>query len=430
MLDALLDPISEVTRAVDVLAGADGAALGDPERIELIAALERLKSAAAAAQARVTVAFDASQRAAARTRKEDLLLRRSVNAQVALARRESPVAGSRLVGLARALVEEMPRTMASLTRGETNEWRATLMVRETAVLTREDRTAVDAELGSRIGSMGNRRVAAEARRIGYRLDPQSLQRRTRGAEADRRVSLRPAPDTMSLLTGLLPVAQGVAVHTALRRQAETARNGGDERTLGQLMADTLVERVTGQAQASGTPIEVRLVASEETVLAGGDEPGHIPDYGPVPAPLVRRLVREADRTWVRRLFAHPITGRLVAMESRRRVFSGLLRDLLVTRDDTCRTPWCDAPIRHLDHPNRAADGGRTSADNAQGLCETCNHVKEAPGWQASATGDAVTTRTPTGRQHTTRPPPTAPPGRSSPPRLDVFRPPRVLHWAA
>ena len=53
--------------------------------------------------------------------------------EIALARRESPLHGSRLLGLARALVNEMPHTMAAMTRGELNEWRATLMVRETAV---------------------------------------------------------------------------------------------------------------------------------------------------------------------------------------------------------------------------------------------------------------------------------------------------------
>ena len=35
------------------------------------------------------------------------------------------------------------------------------------------------------------------------------------AESQRRVSLRPAPDTMSQLSALLPVAQGVAVYAAL-----------------------------------------------------------------------------------------------------------------------------------------------------------------------------------------------------------------------
>jgi hypothetical protein len=71
-------------------------------------------------------------------------------------------------------------------------------------------------------------------------------RRIRGAEADRRVSLRPAPDTMSLVTGLVPVAQGVAVHAALSAHADTLRAGGDPRSRGQIMADTFVERLTAR----------------------------------------------------------------------------------------------------------------------------------------------------------------------------------------
>ena len=39
----------------------------------------------------------------------------------------------------------------------------------------------------------------------------------RRAEADRMVSIRPAPDTMTYVTALLPVAQGVGVYAALNR---------------------------------------------------------------------------------------------------------------------------------------------------------------------------------------------------------------------
>ena len=41
--------------------------------------------------------------------------------QVALARRESPGLGDRFVGLSRALVHEMPATMAALAAGEVGE---------------------------------------------------------------------------------------------------------------------------------------------------------------------------------------------------------------------------------------------------------------------------------------------------------------------
>ena len=68
---------------------------------------------------------------------------------MALARRESPHRGSRLVGLAQALVHEMPGTMAALRAGQISEWRATIVARETACLTREDRQTADGELAGR-----------------------------------------------------------------------------------------------------------------------------------------------------------------------------------------------------------------------------------------------------------------------------------------
>ena len=198
-------------------------AVDDSERVEQLRALEELKSAAAAAQARVAAAFARSQRAVQEqagvpARK----VGQGVAAQVALARRDSLVKGARHLGLATALVEEMPRTLAALERGETSEWRATLVVRETACLSRADRTAVDAELAARpsgLAALGDAAVAQETRRIAYRLDPHAFTDRTRRAESERRVTVRPAPDTMSMVTGLLPVAQGVAVYAALTRHA-------------------------------------------------------------------------------------------------------------------------------------------------------------------------------------------------------------------
>ena len=94
--------------------------------------------------------------------------------------------------------------------------------------------------------------------------------------------------------------------------------------------------------------------------------------------------------WLRRLYTSPSTGQLVAMDSRRRRFTGQLRRFVILRDQHCRTPWCNAPIRHLDHPRPAHAGGPTTTANAQGLCEACNYAKEAPGW---------TTTTSTHRDH-------------------------------
>ncbi|WP_372489908.1 DUF222 domain-containing protein, partial [Arthrobacter rhizosphaerae] len=289
------------------LAGSRGAAVGDVSVGDLLMALaavrpcsdgagligqlrelEDLKSAAAALQARIAVAFDADQR---RTQRQAGLpaaeLGKGVGAQIALARRESPAGGSRLLGLAKALATEMPHTLAALQTGQLNEWRATLLVRETACLTAADRCTVDEELAADTGALsglGDRALIAAARTAAYRIDPRSLVTRAANATADRHVSLRPAPDTMTYLTALLPVAAGVAVHAALTQHANTLTSGTgtttdtgeeirgpDTRSRGQIMADTLVERITG-TPGGITGIEIQLVMTDRTLLHGHNEP--------------------------------------------------------------------------------------------------------------------------------------------------------------
>jgi hypothetical protein len=373
----------------------------DARRIDLIRELESLKAAAAAAQARLAVAFaeshEASQAAAGVPARER---GRGVAAQVALARRDSPHRGSRHLGFARAMVHELPHTMAHLTSGRVSEWRATILCRETAVLSVDDRREVDRRLAADLPSMGDAQVGRAARGLAAQLDPESVARRASKAAAERSVSLRPAPDTMSYLSGLLPVAQGVAAYAALDRRARELTAAGDARGRGQIMADTLVERVTGQTCAEAVPVEVNLVIPVGTLMGDGD-PGELVGHGPVPGSTARALLTAAGdggaAIWLRRLFTSADGSRLLGVESTRRLFPEGLRRFLVLRDQTCRTPWCDAPIRHADHVVPAARGGPTSARNGQGLCEACNQAKEAPGWSAEMIDDGITKGGPGGR---------------------------------
>ncbi|UKA59558.1 HNH endonuclease [Arthrobacter sp. FW306-2-2C-D06B] len=409
------------------------------ELINQLRALEDLKSAAAAAQARIAVAFDAAQRsadAAAGVPAEER--GRGVSAQVALARRESPARGSRLHGLAKALVTEMPRTLAALDAGRLNEWRATLLVKETACLSAEDRCAVDEELAADTGAFdgaGDRAIIAAARTAAYRRDPRSVTQRASHAAAERHVSLRPAPDTMTYLTALLPVAQGVAVQAALSRHADTLRNAGEPRSRGQIMADALVERTTG-TPAGISGVEVQLVMTDRTLFQGDAEPARLPGYGIVPAAWARAMLaanegqteagqdqageKQAFRLWLRRLFTAPGTGELVGADSRARLFPAGMRRFIQARDDTCRTPYCDAPIRHFDHIVPWHDGGPTSLSNGAGLCEACNHTKELNGWMATTspgTRHVLDIRTPTGHHYRSTAPPlpgTGPPDTAAP----------------
>lgn len=418
--------LREALRTLGADAGCEDAAL-----VDRIRALEELKSAAAAAQAVATATFAASQRAAQRARgAAPADVGTGIGSQVALARRTSPWQGSRHLGLAEALVHEMPRTLAALQDGLISEWRAVLIVRETACLSREQRAQVDAELAARpggLGSLGDRAIANETRRIAYRLDPYAFTARARRAETERHVGLRPAPDTMAWLGALLPVTQGVAAYAALVKAADTARAAGDPRSRGQVMADTLVERVTGQATADAVPVEVNLHMGEDALFSDdperNTEPADLEGYGPVPAPMARDWLRPDDdaasptadqpdpdereaRVWVRRLYQRPGDRRLVAMDSHRQLFRGKQRRFVVAKDRICRTPWCDAPVRHGDHPKPRRRGGVTDGRTGQGLCEACNYAKEAAGWDTQVTADGtVTTSTPTGHTYTARPPP-------------------------
>jgi hypothetical protein len=244
-----------------VLANVDKNAT-DAERIDQIRELEVLKCAAEVRQAVLTADFDASQRAEqARAGVPARQQGRGVAAQVAPARRESPHKGQQHLGLAKILPTELPHTLAAFTAGHITEWRAMLVGRETACLSLADRRAVDEALAAdpeRLAAMGDRALVGEARKLAYRLDPGSFVERRQRAEGDRAVTIRPAPDTMCYLTELLPVAQGVAVYAALRNAADSARAGGDRRGRGQIMADTLVERVTGQTSADEVPLRVNL----------------------------------------------------------------------------------------------------------------------------------------------------------------------------
>jgi hypothetical protein len=147
-------------------------------------------------------------------------------------------------------------------------------------------------------------------------------------------------------------------------------------------------------------VEVHLVMTDRSLLGTGNpdrsvmEPGRVPGHGPVPAPVAREWVREAGAAsvWLRRLYTTPDGRDLVGMDSRRRLFGGLLRRMLVLRDDVCTTPWCEAPIAHADHATPTRAGGATSFHEGNGKCARCNLVKEAPGWRTRVHVDPATDR--------------------------------------
>lgn len=416
--------IAAMRREVQVSLDASNG-LDDVGRIDLIRALEELVCTATAAQAAHAADLAESIEADHDTLGVPPARRgQGVGSMVARARRESPHRGQRHLGLARVVRTELPHTWAAWRAGRVTEWRATVVARETACLSLEHRLAIDELLAAdhdAFEAMSERQVISQAQTEAARLDAGAVTARRRKAESERRVSIRPAPDTMVWLTALLPVAAGVAAFAALTRNAESAVAQGDPRTKGQVMADELVRRALGSQSSDGDDettcsgrstrsVDLNLVMSHEALLGTSDDEARLAGFGPIPAELAREIVANAlgrgEEVWLRRLYASPTTGELVAMDSRARLFPAGLARLIKLRDQFCRSPWCDAPIRHVDHVIRHEADGPTSATNGQGLCEACNYAKEAPRWRARpGPGGTVTTTTPTGHSTTTRPPP-------------------------
>ncbi|WP_260848048.1 DUF222 domain-containing protein [Brevibacterium aurantiacum] len=374
-----------------------------------IRALEELTSAAAAAQAREAVAFHRHrQREDAANDVPKREQGKYAGNEIALAKRVSPATGRKFLSTSKAVVNDLPRTYEALADGSISEAKARIIADETAWLTPGERLFVDEELKDRASVAGSRRLRTEARSLAANVSSDNAHERAEASSANRHVSLSALNNGMAMLSATLPLQQAVAAFESLdAAAAEHKLNGQDfDRGRNQLMADIFVERLTGQDSAGDVRTEVHIVMEAESLFSDGQVPAWIPSYGPLPAKTARNfLAANRARSFIRRMFTSPDTGQLVGMDSRRRTFGGLLRRMVVFRDDVCRTPWCDAPIKHADHANPVAEGGETQWSNASGLCAACNYAKEHPGWKHEATADDLTVSTPTGEEYESATPP-------------------------
>ena len=249
------------------LSTVDVAGLSDRERVDLVACLEGVKGAVSAAQARATDALRCSREVVA---PQDV--GRSVGSVVALARRESPSLGDRFVGLARALVHEMPHTMAALSAGVCSERVAVAVVQASATLSVADRAVVDARVGPLLGRLGVKQAGAAAARVAAELDAASVVARMEAAVKSRRVSVRPAPDGMAYLSVLGPLKDVVGAFAAVQARSravvsgQCAEEGPQGRGVGAVAADTALRVLSGRASGQLQPVEVHLVITDRSLL--------------------------------------------------------------------------------------------------------------------------------------------------------------------
>ncbi|MTD16480.1 DUF222 domain-containing protein [Nakamurella sp. YIM 132087] len=407
------DPDSDLVVLADMLRQTARSASDNWERINHIRWLTQIAAVCAAEQARLTDQFARAKEAAVqpssqRAKKE---LRSTTITEIGLARRESPSQARHHLGLADALSSAMPHLRACLDRGEISEHRAVLITRAASKLSPADRSRLDEKIAPDLPHLGDAETSEKANAIAYELDPELYAARRRKAVSDRRVSLTPAKDGMCWFSALLPAAQGLALHAHLQHFADLDTTDGDTRTRDQKLADELVRLGTGGnvfgCDEDGVPVnlgvrmEIRILMGERALLDDDSTAAYIEGYGPVPADLARKMVGASSQTWIRRLYTDPVTGRLDGMDQRRRDFPDSIKMFLQLRDRRCRTPWCDAPIRHFDHIVGYAIGGETSVENGEGTCAFCDINKAGKGWSYSrnVSDGVITVTTPTGHTY-------------------------------
>jgi hypothetical protein len=321
------------------------------DRIARIARLEEMKAAIAAEQAAEIRAFAIehveSQIAAGDI--DPLKLEHSIAAQIGLACRVSAFEGRKRLRIARDLHDGHTHVRELFTAGVLSEYKTSLVVAATSHLSREERAEVDSRLAAhQVETLSVRRIESLAKSLAAEVAPEKFAARCRAARTGRRVTISPAADGMANLTAHLPVEQAVACYAALAKAVNEAAVSPDPvtRNRGQIMADTVVERITGQTVATDVNFEVQVLVPLEALLDPTSPlPAEIPGYGPIEADLI---ATSTGRKTLRRLLTQD--GVIIGGDSRQRTFTGNLARFLRARDGyRCSEPYCDAPIRHLDH---------------------------------------------------------------------------------
>lgn len=305
--------------------------------------------------------------------------RRLVAMELADAKRCSVFTAERYLWDCIRLVDECPRLMDAFLAGDLSLQAARTVIAETATLRAESRPLADEILAEEIPEIlpGQARVLARARV--FEIDPDAADEAGRVARAERFVTVSPATGVgTGVLSAVLPAEQATACWHALDAHARALSAGGDVRSVSAIMADTLVERVTGQSRADAVAAHVNLVMTDQTLLGLDDQSGRLDKTGPVPASIAR-LLATSGNAWIRRLYTDPVDASVQYVDTGRRRFDGGLRELVLARDQQCRTSTCSARIIDVDHVVDWAAGGPTSASNGRGRCRRCHRAKHHPG---------------------------------------------------
>lgn len=321
---------------------------------------------------------------------------------LALMLRRSDAAMARQLWNARAFVA-LPRTFAMFAAGEVQFGHLHALADLTVTVSVEHAEVVDARVADRAATLTVGEFRRLVRSTVAAVDPDALARRHVAAKARVGVRIRPAEDGMASLTALLPALDAIDVMDALNARADTSRTPDDVRTHGQRQIDALLDAVHAPPRPADNPstevetgspprrpgrrvlrrrrAEIGVLISWQDLVGLRDGSATLDGHGPVPAQCVRGLLAD-DTTVLRRIVYDEPTGDLLDYTATSYAPDTRLRELLATRDRTCRYPGCTRPAWTCDCEHRTphADGGATSTTNCGLVCRHHHNHKTHHGF--------------------------------------------------
>ena len=349
-------------------------------------------------------------------------------------------------------------TLAAMSAGDLDSWRAKIIATELAEASRESCAAVEALIFPAVLGEAPGAVTRRVRRVLGRVDADAVRAKAAKERLDRFVHAYPSqvPGLTSWVASL-PAAESAACWAAIDELAHQMDGEDPTRTLGQCRADALVDLMLGNATVSTTvtlmiPVQTATVdepdgALERDLLVHG--PRSRPGLGPVlgypnpladtddfgqPAPDLNPMIEptwtqicamgyeipgigviggdvvasilERFDTRIARVLLDERTGVLIETGVKTYRPNPAMRRFVQQRDGHCRFPGCarNATRCEPDHVIPYSRGGPTAISNLACLCKHHHRVKHDAGWTLTMTpdGDCIWAD-PHGRQYATHP---------------------------
>ena len=283
---------------VGLLASVDPHALDGDGRVDLIRAWDRVEAMVAGRKlAAVAAVIDATE-GAGRPAEE-------ARFEIGAALRLSPTTAGDRTMVALELRDRLPGTLSALAAGDISYLQAAHLAGAVRDLPDQEATAVQARVLGRAPEQTLAEFKRAVRRAVLAADPASAADRHRRAVAARTLEAMPQPDGMQSFWMTMPASVANDMWDTLTTRAQATQQllragAGDDPGLDALRVDALVDAILGTSPPAGEGTQERLprcscggaqtaavVLDLPTLLGLAENPGEIPGYGPIPAPLAR-----------------------------------------------------------------------------------------------------------------------------------------------